>query len=144
MKPEDNSSGFFITFGYMKFIFSTLFFLCILGLNAQSTKLKKKWLKTYVGSIPSYEININNNLYQIDETKIEIQLTKDSLYILVGPGKWIGTYSVIKTEKKKYEIQGKMEGSGVAEILYFDAREKKITRKGLFPQPNANLTILRN
>jgi len=125
----------------MKYIFSTFLIFVFLGVNAQNVRLKKKWLKHYEGKIPSYEVNLNNEIYKIDATQIEISLTKDSLYVKVGSAIWSGTYLASKTAKKKYEIIGKMQGSGIPEVLYLEAREKKLTRKGLFPQPNAILTI---
>jgi hypothetical protein len=32
-----------------------------------------------------------------------------------------------------------MLGTGIPEILWLDAKEKKLTRRGLFPQPNSIL-----
>jgi hypothetical protein len=66
-------------------------------------------------------------------------LTKDSIYINVGGSKWDGTYTVRKIEKKKFELTGKMFGTGIPERLFLDTKLKNITRKGLFPQPDAIL-----
>ena len=115
------------------FAFSTAF--CF----SQNVKLKKKYLKNYKGNIPTYEINYNNNLVKIDASEITIQLKKDSLYISVGSSIWSGIYSVAKTGKKTFEIIGKMNGSGISEVLKLNSRDKTIVRKGLFPQPDAEL-----
>jgi hypothetical protein len=101
--------------------------------------LKKKYLKTYVGKIPPYEVSLNNEIIPIKSTEIEIYLSPDSLIINVGSAKWQGTYSASKIERKKFEIIGKMEGTGVPEILFLDGKNKTITRKGLFPQPDVTL-----
>ena len=42
-------------------------------------------------------------------------------------------------EKKKFELIGKMNNTGIPEFLILDTKEKKIYRKGLFPQPDAVL-----
>jgi hypothetical protein len=42
-------------------------------------------------------------------------------------------------EKKKFELTGKMNNTGIPEFLILDTKEKKIYRKGLFPQPDAIL-----
>ena len=44
-----------------------------------------------------------------------------------------------KMEKKKFELTGKMNNTGIPEFLILDTKEKKIYRKGLFPQPDAIL-----
>ncbi len=107
--------------------------------SAQSVSLKKKYLKSYFGQIPAYEVNLNNQLIPVNTSSIEVRLTKDSLYIQIENAKWEGTYSVSKLEKKKFEITGKMNETGVPEIIFLNAKEKKITRRGLFPQPDAFL-----
>ena len=123
----------------MKLFLSCLFAFSTALCFSQNVKLKKKYLKNYKGNIPTYEINYNNNLVRIDASEITVQLKKDSLYISVGPSKWAGIYSVAKTGKKTFEIIGKMEDSGVSEVLKLNARDKTIVRKGLFPQPDAEL-----
>ncbi|MFM7668732.1 MAG: hypothetical protein ACKO7D_11165 [Bacteroidota bacterium] len=122
----------------MKFIV-TFLLLSSLHLSAQSIKLKKKYLKTYVGKIPSYEMNLNNQLILVNPSTIEVILTKDSIYVNVGESKWNGTYVVSKIEKQKYELTGKMLDTGIPERLIIDTKLKKLTRKGLFPQPDAIL-----
>jgi hypothetical protein len=99
-------------------------------------KLKKKYLKSYVGRIPAYEVNLNNQIISINATEIKVSLTKDSIYVQVGTSKWEGIYSTIKLEKKNYELTGKMVGTGIPEILLLNGKAKKIIRKGLFPQPD--------
>lgn len=117
----------------------TFIFLSSLQVSAQSIKLKKKYIKTYVGKIAGYEMNLNNQLIPVNATNIEVTLTKDSIYVNVGESKWDGTYTVTKIEKKRYELTGKMIGTGIPERLILDTKLKKLTRKGLFPQPDAIL-----
>jgi len=122
----------------MKILATFLFFVC-LQVSAQSIKLKKKFLKTYVGKIPSYEMNLNNQIIPVLSSNIEVRLTRDSVFVNVGKAKWNGVYSISKMEKKKFELIGKMNNTGIPEFLILDTKEKKIYRKGLFPQPDAVL-----
>jgi hypothetical protein len=114
-------------------------FLISLQVSAQSIKLKKKFLKTYSGKIPAYEMNLNNQIIPVNSSNLEVRLTKDSIYVNVGESKWEGTYIVSKLENKKFELTGKMLGTGIPERLLLDSKQKKLTRKGLFPQPDAIL-----
>jgi hypothetical protein len=114
-------------------------FLISLQVSAQSIKLKKKFLKTYSGKIPAYEMNLNNQIIPVNSSNLEVRLTKDSIYVNVGESKWEGTYIVSKLENKKFELTGKMLGTGIPERLLLDTKQKKLTRKGLFPQPDAIL-----
>jgi hypothetical protein len=123
----------------MKLFFTLFFSATALLASAQTSKLKRKFLKTYVGKIPAYEVNLNNQLIPVNTSEIQVRLTKDSLFVQVGTSKWEGTYVCEKLEKKKFELTGKMLGTGIPEILWLDAKEKKLTRRGLFPQPNAVL-----
>jgi hypothetical protein len=114
-------------------------FLISLQVSAQAIKLKKKFLKTYSGKIPAYEMNLNNQIIPVNSSNLEVRLTKDSIYVNVGESKWEGTYIVSKLENKKFELMGKMLGTGIPERLLLDSKQKKLTRKGLFPQPDAIL-----
>jgi len=120
----------------MKLIVTLFFTMLSVVASAQSVKLKKKYLKSYVGRIPAYEVNLNNQIISINATEIKVSLTKDSIYVQVGTSKWEGIYSTIKLEKKNYELTGKMVGTGIPEILLLNGKAKKIIRKGLFPQPD--------
>ena len=120
----------------MKLIVTLFFTILSVVASAQSVKLKKKYLKSYVGRIPAYEVNLNNQIISINATEIKVSLTKDSIYVQVGTSKWEGIYSTIKLEKKNYELTGKMVGTGIPEILLLNGKAKKIIRKGLFPQPD--------
>jgi len=120
----------------MKLIVTLFFTILSVVASAQSVKLKKKYLKSYVGRIPAYEVNLNNQIISINATEIKVSLTKDSIYLQVGTSKWEGIYSTIKLEKKNYELTGKMVGTGIPEILLLNGKAKKIIRKGLFPQPD--------
>lgn len=123
----------------MKILLTFVILVGNLSLFSQSIKLKKKYLKTYIGRLPAYEMNLNNQLIPVNSSNIEVILTKDSIYVNVGASKWEGTYTVLKIEKKKFELTGSMSGTGIPEILLLDAKQRKITRKGLFPQPDAIL-----
>jgi len=82
----------------MKLFLGVVFVFITLMASAQSVSLKKKYLKSYFGQIPAYEVNLNNQLIPVNTSSIE-----------------------------------------VPEIIFLNAKEKKITRRGLFPQPDAFL-----
>ncbi len=123
----------------MKCILTLFLSIVSFFVSAQSVNLKKKFLKTYSGKIPAYEMNLNNQLVPVNSTNIEVRLTKDSIYVNVADSKWNGTYNVSKIEKKRYELTGNMVGTGIPERLVLDTKLKKLTRKGLFPQPDSIL-----
>jgi hypothetical protein len=125
----------------MKNVVLLLFVFCFSISHAQTIELKKKHLKNYTGLIPPYEVNYNNRLEKVEATAITVSLVKDSIYVNVGLSKWSGTYTAIKTSKKTIEISGKMNGSGIKEIIILYPRKRKLIRKGLFPQSDAELKL---
>lgn len=109
--------------------------------SAQGVKVKKKYLKTYEGVIPSYGINTGTEVVEVREEKIQISLTQDSLYIQIGKLISGGIYEASKEEKNQYTITGTMEISGIPELLYVNTKSKELTRKGVFPQPDVILKL---
>lgn len=111
---------------------------------SQATRLKKKYLKTYEGQIPAYSINTGVALQEVAAVKIELALTKDSMYVTVGKAMYAGTYIATKEIKNEYQLIGTMEQSGIKEVFQFSAKTGELTRKGIFPQPDAALKPKQN
>jgi hypothetical protein len=88
--------------------------------------VKKKYLKTYEGVIPSYGINTGSEVVEVREEKIQISLTQDSLYIKIGKLISGGIYEASKEEKNQYTITGTMEISGIPELLYVNTKSKSL------------------
>jgi hypothetical protein len=104
-------------------------------------KLKKKYLKVYDGTLPSYSINLGEEIVKVNSEILKVTLKKDSLFVLVGKVKYCGTYKVEKITKKEYKITGAMEETGIPALFFLDLKNKTLLRKGVFPQPEALLTI---
>jgi hypothetical protein len=111
------------------------------GTFGQSVKLKKKYLKAYDGTLPAYSINLGEEIVNVNSEYLKVTLKKDSLYVLVGKVKYSGTYKVEKITKKEYKITGVIEETGIPALFFLDLKNKTLLRKGVFPQPEALLTI---
>ena len=111
------------------------------GVFGQSVKLKKKYLKAYDGTLPSYSINLGEEIVKVNSEYLKVTLKKDSLFVLVGKVKYGGTYKVEKITKKEYKITGAMEETGIPALFFLDLKNKTLLRKGVFPQPESLLII---
>ena len=120
------------------FLFVSTF---VFGAFGQSVKLKKKYLKVYDGTLPSYSINLGEEVVKVNSEYLKVTMKKDSLFVLVGKVKYGGTYKVEKITKKEYKITGAMEETGIPALFFLDLKNKTLLRKGVFPQPEALLTI---
>jgi len=120
------------------FLFMSTFAFGVFG---QSVKLKKKYLKAYDGTLPSYSINLGEEIVKVNAEYLKVTLKKDSLFVLVGKVKYVGTYKVEKITKKEYKITGAMEETGIPALFFLDLKNKTLLRKGVFPQPESLLII---
>ena len=118
------------------FLFASTFAFVDFG---QTVKLKKKYLKAYDGTLPSYSINLGEEIVKVNSEYLRVTLKKDSLFVLVGKVKYVGTYKVEKITKKEYKITGAMEETGIPALFLLDLKNKTLLRKGVFPQPEALL-----
>lgn len=109
------------------------------GSFGQTVKLKKKYLKAYEGTVPSYSINLGEEIVKVNSENIKVTLKKDSLFVLVGKVNYGGTYKVEKITKKEYKITGTMEETGIPALFFLDLKNKTLLRKGVFPQPESIL-----
>ena len=118
------------------FLFASTFVFVAFG---QTVKLKKKYLKAYDGTLPSYSINLGEEIVKVNSEYLKVTLKKDSLFVLVGKVNYSGTYKVEKITKKEYKITGAMEETGIPALFFLDLKKKTLLRKGVFPQPEAFL-----
>jgi hypothetical protein len=125
----------------MKLVMFLFAFTFAFGTFGQSVKLKKKYLKAYDGTLPAYSINLGEEIVKVNSEYLKVTLKKDSLYVLVGKVKYSGTYKVEKITKKEYKITGVIEETGIPALFFLDLKNKTLLRKGVFPQPEALLTI---
>jgi hypothetical protein len=107
--------------------------------TAQTTKLKRKYRGLYQGEIPSYNAIIGSKEVSVKSQALELSIDKDSLQLKIGKYCYKNSYVVIKKENT-LEIRLDREDSGIEEVLVLDTKAKTLTRKGLFPQPDAVLT----
>lgn len=124
----------------MKMIF--LFLLFIAGSftsNKGDTKLKKKVLGAYSGTIPGYKMDNGTMILEVLACSIQIELSRENVQIEIGKDKFISVYKVIFEDDDTYVLETKADGQKIAERLKVYKKEKKIIREGIYPQPDAIL-----
>ena len=105
---------------------------------AQSKPLKRKYRGTYEGEIPAYNVIIGTKEVSVQSQTIELSIFKDSVFLVIGKYNYANTYKIQKNTNN-LELRFEREGSGIEEVLILDPQTKSLTRKGLFPQPDAIL-----
>lgn len=116
------------------------FFLLPLFVSAQKQiELKKKFFGTYAGNISSFQMDAGNDLFNVDSTTIKIEIKEKEVFFTVGKNTLKGTYYVMFEAKKYFLLDCRIEGQLAGERIVVYKKGNKISRDGLYPQPNAFL-----
>lgn len=78
-------------------------------------------------------------LMTVSETPIKIEIRDQQLFMTIGKTSYKGTYKLLFETSDYFLIEAKMEGQEIAERVMVYKKGKKISRDGLYPQPNAIL-----
>ena len=116
------------------------FFSSALLCNAQ---VKKRDQGVYRGLIPGYKINTSQELIAVESCTIQIKIEKNTCHIKLDDLEYEGTYKLIKKDKRTYILKAKTNYSDIDEQFILFGKEKKLKRKGIFPQPNSELGKLK-
>lgn len=105
-------------------------------------KIKRKHYGVYVGTIPGYQIETDQDLVNVESTTIEIEISEKHVSIQIGDQKVTGTYTVLFKGDNYYVLDVTVEGQEANDRIVVYQRGKKISRDGMFPQPNTMLDKL--
>ncbi|MCO5260901.1 MAG: hypothetical protein M9916_12225 [Crocinitomicaceae bacterium] len=127
----------------MKKIIIGLFFLLPLCSVSQTkvASLKNKFLKTYIGELPSYSIISDTTVIEVEKTPIKINLTKTAIIVETGKLQKKGSYHVLFKGNNYYVLDAFFEGDITSERIIVNERNKTIVREGIYPQPNCTLKV---
>jgi hypothetical protein len=105
-----------------------------------SQEIKKKYLGTYSGEIPSYALEAGKEVFQVESASIEIQLqASGTLSEKIASHEVKGTYRITKEDKNAVYIDVKLEAKFIPESYVLYKKEKRLERKGIYPQPDVFL-----
>ena len=104
-------------------------------------ELKKKFFGTYGGEISSFKLDTGEDLVDVAKSEISIKIEADSIHFSIGRNELASTYSVLFEAAKYYVLDCKVNGRLAGERIVVYKKGKKISRDGLFPQPNALLYL---
>lgn len=124
----------------MRHLLIMLFLLgSIVGFGQQDIELKKRYLGSYKGTIPAYEISTGFEVVEVSATPIYVHLLKDEITVTIGSITRTGTYVVMFKADSYYLIDATMEGQLATERILVYKRGKHISRDGMYPQPVTEL-----
>ena len=124
----------------MKMIFLS-FFLSITCLS--KAQVKKRDQGVYTGVILGYAINTGEDLIQVDSCILQIRLEKKQIMIKIDDKVYEGTYQVHQKIKRTYVLYAETVYSDIKEEIILMGKDKSMSRKGLFPQPDTKLQKLK-
>lgn len=127
----------FVMMQKLTFIFALV--LPLLSFGQKEVNLKRKYMKSYSGIIPSYSMDVGDNIVEVTAVPISIQIEKDSVFFKIGQNKFQGTYTVMFEANKYYLINAVNDSQLANERIMVHKRGKSISRDGLYPQPMADL-----
>lgn len=120
--------------------FCLLLLIFTVSFSAVSQEIKKKYLGIYMGEIPSYALELGQEVFQVQSSPIEIQLKLEGVLIEKIASKEIkGRYQFIKEDKNEIYLEVKLDGQFIPESYVLYKKEKRLERKGIYPQPDVFL-----
>ncbi len=122
-----------------KLIFIFAFLLPLSSIGQKEVNLKRKYMKSYSGIIPGYNMDVGDNIVEVTATPISIEIDKDSIFFKIGQNNFQGTYTVMFEANKYYLLNAVIDGQLANERIMIHKRGKTISRDGLYPQPMAEL-----
>ena len=120
-------------------ILLSVFLLPLLLMAQKPIELKKKYLGTYEGEVSAFQMDSGKDLVAVDSAMISVEILDSTVNITVGRNKLKGTYYVMFEAKTYFLLDCRMEGQLAGERIVVYKKGKKISRDGLYPQPNAFL-----
>jgi hypothetical protein len=114
------------------------FFLSFGNVSAQEG-LKAKYFGLYKGKINSFKMETAGYLMDVAETAISVRLNPVQITLTIGKYTYKGGYEIILETKDYFILEAKLESQTVPERILLYKKEKKLSRDGLYPQPNAIL-----
>jgi hypothetical protein len=121
-----------------------LFCLCLFPLVLSAQKpidLKKKFFGTYVGEISAFQLDSGKDLLEVDKTIIKVIIQEKTITFTIGKDAIEGTYVVLFEGKKYFLLDCIIENQLAGERIVVYKKGNKISRDGLYPQPNAFLYL---
>ncbi len=120
--------------------FCLLLFIFTCSFYGISQEVKKKYLGIYTGEIPSYALELGEEVFQVQSTSIEIQLKPEGILVEKIAAKEItGTYQFIKEDKTAIYFEAKLKEQFIPESYILYKKDKRLERKGIYPQPDVFL-----
>lgn len=119
-------------------IFSCLL-LPLVTVAQKQIDLKSKFYGTYTGMITSFQLDSGKDLVDVDSTTIAVEISEKEVVIKVGKNTLKGTYHVMFEAKKYFLLDCRVENQLAGERIVVYKKGKKISRDGLYPQPNTFL-----
>ena len=125
----------------VRIVFFVFFFFPLFITAQKHIDLKKRYFGSYEGEIPSYMLDSGKDLIDIDPSPIKVLITEKTVELEIGREKLEGTYSVMFEGDKYFLLDCKIKNQLAGERIVVYKRGKKISRDGLFPQPNTFLYL---
>lgn len=122
-----------------KIIIMLLLILPSLAFGQKKIELKRKYLGTYAGVIPSYKVESSEDIMVVSKSDIKIIIGKTQVEITVGENTLFGSYEVMFEAQKYYLLDVKVEGQLATERVMVYKRGKRLSRDGMYPQPVTEL-----
>lgn len=122
-----------------RFIFFLVVFVPIVVSAQKPIELKKKFHGAYEGQISNFELDGGKDVISVDSVAIRVAISEKNVEITVGKQMNKGSYSVLFEGNDYFVLDCRMEGQLAGERIVVYKRGKKISREGLYPQPNAFL-----
>lgn len=120
--------------------FSLLILILMCSFTGVSQEIKKKYLGIYSGEIPSYALELGEEVFQVESAPVEIHLKQGGeLLEKIASRETKGTYQFIKEDKNGIYFEARFDGQFIPENYVLYKKEKRLERKGIYPQPDVFL-----
>lgn len=127
-----------------RFLFFLVVFVPMILSAQKPIELKKKFYGVYEGQISNFELDGGKDVISVDSVSIRIAISEKNVKITVGKQMNKGSHSVLFEGDDYFVLDCRMEGQLAGERIVVYKRGKKISREGLYPQPNAFLFKVKN
>ncbi len=112
----------------------------LISLSANSQVLKKKNLGIYQGEIPSYALELGEEVLQVRQALVSVEFKVDgTLTEKIDSKEAKGTYLILNEDKYAVYLEVKLDGQYIPENYVLYKKDKRLERKGIYPQPDVFL-----